>query len=213
MHVINASVSTGLTASDTTILICDSSILVQADLEGYCGWLGASEQSRLACFIRSERRRQFIVGRVLLRLALSSLRGVAREDLQLVERPGLAPLLASDPAVRFSISHSGGWVACAVGTDTALGLDIERVDLTRDVLTLAEHALDASEILTLKTHAPEARHAAFYRMWCAHEARFKLGGPSVVEYPLESCGLVGVLACASPLAQAPILTPVRLHAL
>ncbi|RNF30448.1 hypothetical protein NM04_12610 [Massilia aurea] len=200
-----------VSASEGLVWICDARDVGPAELDDYCEWLSESERSRLGGFTRPERKRQFIVGRVLLRHALARLLRVAPRDIDLVERPGLAPILASSCTTGFSISHSGQWVACAAARGTALGLDIERIDSSRDVMALAEHAFDASDIIALKANAPSLRHSAFYRMWCAHEARFKLGSPNAIEYPLESRELAGMLASANPLAPAPVLTPVRLR--
>ena len=199
--------------SDGLVWICDASGVEQAELDDYCDWLSESERSRLKSFIRPERKRQFIVGRVLLRQALGRLLQVTPREINLVDRPGVAPLLESNYTAGFSISHSGQWVACAVARSTVLGLDIERTDSSRDVMALAEQAFDASDIIALRAYEGSSQNSAFYRMWCAYEARFKLGCASVIEYPLESGDVTGMLACASPLPQAPVLTPVHLHEL
>lgn len=191
--------------------LVDSHAIDHDALASYAAWLGESERARCARFVRPERRRQFIVGRALLRLALGRLLGRAPQAIVLHERAGLAPALPGIADVGFSISHSGRWVACAAGRELALGLDIERIDPARDVMALAEQAFDAAQVLALQALSPELRQAAFYRMWCAHEARIKLGRPSVAEYRLELGELAGVLACGSVLAQAPVLTLVRLH--
>lgn len=186
---------------------------VDADVLAACAaWLGASEQARCARFVRSERRRQFIVGRALLRVALARLTLCAPAAIVLRERAGLAPEFQADPDVFFSISHSGGSVACAAARGVRLGLDIERIDTARDVVELARHAFDAGDVARLLAVDADARHAAFYRMWCAHEARIKLGGPSAAEYPLAAPGLAGVLACGGGPLAAPAFTPVRLDA-
>lgn len=197
----------------TLVWLADSQDIAPDAQASFADWLGPSERARCARFVRPERRRQFIVGRALLRLALGRLLQREPDSIALEERPGQAPSLADGADAGFSISHTGRWVACAAGKDVRLGLDIERVDAGRDVMALARQAFGAAEVAALQARDHEARQAVFYRMWCAHEARFKLGCASVIEYPLEFDGLAGILACTSPLAQAPVLTPVRLHAL
>ena len=187
---------------------------IEADaLATYAAWLGESERARCARFMRPARRRQFLVGRALLRLMLGRLLVREPSTIDLHERTGLAPALQGVEDVGFSISHSGRWVACTTGRNVALGLDIECFDQTRDVLALAEQAFDVSEVAALRALAPVARHAAFYRLWCAHEARIKLGQPGVAEYPLDACGLSGMLVSREALAEKPLLTLVRLHEL
>jgi hypothetical protein len=54
---------------------------------------------------------------------------------------------------------------------------------------------------------------AFYRMWCLHEARFKLGSTSVADYVFEQPGLHISMSCVRPLIVAPELVVVELDSL
>lgn len=197
----------------TLLLITDSSALSNNASDTYKVWLNEAEQQRYTRFLRAERRRQFLAGRALLRLVLSRLIGEAPAAIVLRERPGQAPALVhpAAPAVGFSISHAGPWVACAASTETALGLDIERIDPRRDVLALAEQAFRADEIERLWACAAKERPQLFYRMWCELEARIKLGGPTEAMYYFERPGLAAALACARPLAAAPSIEIISLE--
>lgn len=165
--------------------------VAEGDLQRCRDWLSASEAARCERFVRELRRRQFVAGRVLLRMALGCVLGVAPRAVRLEERTGQAPLLAaplpqggapgSAPggAPGFSIAHSGRWVACAVSAQTALGLDIELRDAGRDLDALAAQAFDAGELARwacLRTLEDRQRINGFYDMWSGKEARFKLGG-------------------------------------
>ncbi len=125
------------------------------------------EALRHGRFLRRERQRQFLVGRLLLRQADGQLLGVAPHTLRLGERPGRAPHLALADATLavpfFSLSHSGPWVACAVSADTALGLDIEMLDSARDLLALAEQAFGAASAAALAALPDLARVPHFYQ--------------------------------------------------
>ncbi|TFW17739.1 4'-phosphopantetheinyl transferase family protein, partial [Duganella callida] len=108
--------------------------------------------------------------------------GVAPRDIRLEEQVGRAPRLAAPPPKGpqpgFSIAHSGRWVACAVSAQTALGLDIEMKDATRDLNALAAQAFDSVEMSQwerLQGLPDAARIEGFYRLWSEKEARFKLG--------------------------------------
>lgn len=160
----------------------DADAVSEADLQRYRSWLTASEMARHQRFVRAQRQRQFIVGRVLLRMALGRLLRVAPQDIKLEEQVGKAPRLA-EPLLKgagpgFSIAHSGRWVACAVSAQTALGLDIELRDSSRDLPALAAQAFDSSEMAQWARlqNLPEAQRTdGFYRLWSEKEARFKLG--------------------------------------
>lgn len=192
-------------AHETLLWLSDTAGLSDAAWARYTAWLGEPERARLARFVRAERRRQFIAGRALLRLALGRLLGLAPESFAIEERPGRAPALIhpAGAAVSFSISHSGAWVACATSTATEVGLDIERIDPARDLLALAEHSFSPQDVEALRLCPPEERTAAFYRLWCLHEAHIKLAPPPARDYPFELPGLAGALSCAEPLDAAP----------
>jgi 4'-phosphopantetheinyl transferase len=192
---------------ETLLWLVDAGALSGAALDAYAGWLGESERQRCARFVRVERRRQFIVGRVLLRHALGRLLDVAPRDIALRERSGNAPALdtPAPPGLGFSISHSGPWVACAASSVSRLGLDIERIDEGRDILGLAEQAFGPTGVSQLRALEGTARVRAFYRMWCLHEAHIKLGVRSSADHAYEAQGLAICLSAAQPLEAAPDL--------
>lgn len=164
------------------IWMTDADAVGEDDLLRYRDWLSAGELARCQRFVRAQRLRQFVVGRVLLRKALGRLLNVSPRAVVLEERVGQAPLLVSPVAggvtPGFSIAHSGRWVACAVSARTALGLDIELRDAGRDLSALAAQAFDAREMARFEATRDvpnDQRVDAFYRMWSEKEARFKLG--------------------------------------
>lgn len=197
--------------ADVLVWLVDADAVDENLLAAYAAWLGASERARSDRFLRPARRRQFIVGRGLVRLALGRLLECAPSAVVLRERTGQAPELVSkvEVEVGFSVSHSGRWVACAAATGMAIGLDIEGIDRARDVVALAEQAFESQDLAAVLGCAPHDRHAAFYRLWCRHEARIKLGRPSVVEYAWQREDLAVSLASSMPLASTPVLTLVR----
>ncbi len=197
-------------ARGTLLWLADADALTGADLQRYLAWLTPGELARHARFVREQRRRQFIAGRVLLRMALAPLLRVPAQQVLLEERTGLAPrLLTPAPAGAapgFSISHSGRWVACAVG-EHAMGLDIEVRDPSRDLAALAKQAFDADEIARwqqMQRWEEAERVEGFYRLWSEKEARIKLGmavGAYCVAVPHEELSVV--LCSPVPLASAP----------
>jgi 4'-phosphopantetheinyl transferase len=195
--------------------LLDTDAVPDATLAACAEWLGDGERQRLARFMRPLRRRQFIAGRALLRLALARLFAVAPQAILLEERPGNAPLLAAPalPGVGFSISHSGPWVACAASLHGAVGLDIECIDASRDVLALADQAFGRQALAELQALEGEARIAAFYKTWCLHEAAIKLGQASAVDYVFVHPGVSMVLRSAHALEPCPQLHLVTLDAL
>lgn len=161
-------------APTATLWLLNSLLVSEDDLALFAEQLGASEAHRYACFTRRARRRQFLAGRMLLRFALSYLTPVSP---RILERRGHAPqvvLPESQPQPRFSLAHSGGWVACGVSTDANLGVDIELNAASRDIVGISQLAFHREEILWLSEQPEWTRLPAFYRLWCTREALYKL---------------------------------------
>ena len=140
--------------------------------------LSSNEANHYDSFLRRERQRQFLLGRTLLRFAVSNLTGLPVDGLDVVERPGRAPLLvlpdSQHASPNFSLSHSRNWVACVVSCDVTLGLDIEVNETARDTTAISELVFHPSEHLWLLTLSNAERVASFYEIWCAREALHKL---------------------------------------
>ncbi|MRW89265.1 4-phosphopantetheinyl transferase [Duganella sp. FT80W] len=200
-----------------SLWMVDADAVAEADLQRYRSWLTASEMARHQRFVRAQRQRQFIVGRVLLRAALARLLGVTPQEVRLDEQVGKAPRLTA-PVLKgtqpgFSIAHSGRWVACAVSAQTALGLDIEMRDGGRDLAALAAQAFDVDEMAQwarIQGLSGDDRTDGFYRLWSEKEARFKLNqvGGYCVSVPHPELSVA--LCSERPLAQAPRIDLVTL---
>lgn len=195
----------------------DADAVTDADLQRYRGWLSASEMARHQRFVRAQRQRQFIVGRILLRATLARLLGLTPQEIRLEEQVGKAPRLLA-PTFKgagpgFSIAHSGRWVACAVSAQTALGLDIELRDPGRDLAALAAQAFEVDEMAQWERirHLPEEeRVAGFYRLWSEKEARFKLNQPGGYCVAVAHPELSVVVCSERELAQPPQIALVTL---
>ena len=81
----------------------------------------------------------------------------------------------ANSSIKFNLSHSKGYVACAVSDGEELGIDIEASLLTQDrARKLADRYFIPSEADYISSH-PEA----FVRLWCEKEAAAKFFGESV----------------------------------
>lgn len=161
-----------------TLWVLNSNSVGRDALAFFVQGLSSSESNRYHSFLRPERQRQFLLGRTLLRLAISNLTGLPVDGLDVVERPGNSPLLILPNSQRaiptFSLSHSRNWVACVVSGDLTVGLDIEVKESARDLHGVSEMAFHPSEQLRLLTLSDAERVSSFYEAWCAREALYKL---------------------------------------
>jgi 4'-phosphopantetheinyl transferase len=158
--------------------LLDGSLVHEDDIAFFAQQLGPGEAYRYACFKRRERKRQFLLGRMLLRFAISNLMSLPPDRLGVVERTGNAPelVLPDSPSLRprFSLSHSRDWVACVVSSSVGLGIDIEVKDPTRDFLSISQLVFHPNEHLWLWKQPEAARLTAFYPLWSTREALYKL---------------------------------------
>lgn len=114
----------------------------------------------LACRPPRSGRRGSAFGMSLLALAL---RTKGLEAMPPLGEDAMGkPFFPDCPGLCFSLSHSGGYVACALG-DTPLGVDVQvRRPLTPQLCRLAE--------------AEEAGGLLFFDLWVLRESLFKLTG-------------------------------------
>lgn len=114
--------------------------------------LGPADRRRYRAFRSAKRRREFLAGRWLLQTPRTRLR------FDSAPRGGIR---ASARNVSASLSHAGGWVACALLEGGRIGVDIEPM-VDRDFAAAGEWVFGRTE----------GRHA-FYERWTRYEARVK----------------------------------------
>jgi len=173
--------------------LLDGDLVREDDLAFFVQQLGASEARRYVCFSRRERQRQFLLGRMLLRFAISDLTGLPSNAIGVVERPDNAPQLIfpkSECSPNFSLSHSRNWISCVVSADAMVGVDIEVNDPSRDHVATSQLAFHPNDYLWLLSQPDAARASAFYQVWSTREALFKL--ESGLGREIASSWLLGV---------------------
>lgn len=89
-------------ASTVFIYLVDAPLVTQACLASSMAWLGEAELALYRRFVRQERRRQFVIGRVLARQALGTLLGEAAATLVIEKVDGAGPRRSGPRPVFFS---------------------------------------------------------------------------------------------------------------
>jgi 4'-phosphopantetheinyl transferase len=161
-----------LTLLDAREFITDAG---DAPLASLTSQLSPAEQARLPGFVRARRRREFILGRLLLRHVAAHAASCSAQQIQVIERAGAGPQIlvaaGNAPMLQASLSHAGGWIACAVGAGFSLGVDIETSDARRDLMAMAQAAFSDTEQRWLNARGDGEK--AFYQLWCGKEALYK----------------------------------------
>ena len=173
------SADTGCAAADVWLLVDEPASDDAALLAACETLLGASERRRLATFHAPLRRREFLLGHALARLALTHRRAhVAPREWQLgvggEGRPQARAAHTGAPAL--SIAHTRGLLLAAVADDGEVGVDVEWCGRRPRALALAERFFAAPEVADIRARPAAAQAERFLAFWTMKEAYLKARG-------------------------------------
>jgi 4'-phosphopantetheinyl transferase len=141
--------------------------------------LDAAELAQADRFHFDEDRSTYIAAHWLVRHALASVGGLLPADWRFIAekhgKPGIDPALGR-PDLRFNLSHTRGFVACAVGFGNAMGIDVEALSRRPSDLDIAERFFSPSEVAILRGTAQDQKRYTFLRFWTLKEALIKATG-------------------------------------
>ncbi|MEU5547492.1 4'-phosphopantetheinyl transferase superfamily protein [Streptomyces sioyaensis] len=143
--------------------------------------LSSSERSRAEGFRSEAARREFLLGRVLLRSCLSHYLGGAPAAWRLRAGAEGKPELAEGSGgggrtVAFNLSHSEGLCLLGFTGGPTLGVDIEKLRPLDDLESLSAVLLTRAERRSLSRHPPDLRTRQFFERWVLKEAYAKARG-------------------------------------
>lgn len=119
------------------------------------------------------------VVRVLVRHLLAQLLDMAPHELQLLRDDKGKPFIAQQPLpLHFNVSHSGDWAVLALAKP-CVGVDIEYVPRSNDVLAIAEHYFHPSETAQLFAQPEAQQRDRFFDYWTLKEAYIKARGEGI----------------------------------
>ena len=145
----------------------------------YLSMLDEEERMRHASFRFDVHRHLYLVSHALLRSVLSLYRDIApaqwRFETGHYGRPEIATP-AEGPRLRFSLSHTEGLAACAVGVDAGIGLDVEALDRRFSLASVIGRVLSELERRDVMERDGDARMERFFTYWTLKEAYLKAVG-------------------------------------
>ena len=159
----------------------------QADI-AQLSWLPTSEHVRAARLKKPQDRRRYNASRVFIRRVLSNETGILPENVQILtdkcgkpclNPPGATRHLPSENLLGFNVSHSENFLIIATALGYDVGVDIEVVNPSIDVLAISEACLDHWDLDQVKCSSPGERSLAFYQLWTRREAFAKMLGHGV----------------------------------
>lgn len=138
--------------------------------------MSSAEHERAQKFVRG--KNEYVASRWLLRKVLARYTSVAPEAVEFLRTDKGKPYLPKGD-IHFSLSHSGHWALLAVAKAELIGVDIEEIKVTRDLLGIAENYYHPQEHAYLQTLDESLQGDAFYRLWTLKEAFLKAIGAGI----------------------------------
>lgn len=144
--------------------------------------LDRQERERAARFVRPPDRRQFVRAHSALRRLLATYLCTAATALTFEVSAYGRPRVANKAAfIDFNVSHSGDWMALALGLDCTFGIDIEAWrDPVGDEM-LMERYFSVNEAALWRMESPSQRPGTFARLWTRKEATLKALGCGLID--------------------------------
>jgi 4'-phosphopantetheinyl transferase len=164
--------------------------------------LPPQDRARAEEFLRPEAAGRWVASRWALRRVLSAYLDEPPAGLTIGFGEDGKPRLVDGGGLEFNLSHAGELVLVAVSLGRPVGVDVERVEPTRDLLALADRALGEEDVAKVRSAAPAERAAAFYERWVRHEARLKCLGAGLAGTPPKAPVAVQNIDVASGYAAA-----------
>lgn len=140
----------------------------------------ADERERHVRFIFDKDRRLFLATRALVRTVLSNYAAVAPADWRFATGEYGKPYIDSPqvkPSLHFNLANTRGLVACAVSVaHDVLGVDVERIDRSADMLKIADRYFCPSEIRAIRAFPIAEQSRGFFAHWTLKESYIKARG-------------------------------------
>ncbi|PCI79335.1 MAG: phosphopantetheinyl transferase [SAR86 cluster bacterium] len=160
--------------------------LEQADfelssLQSEClAWLTESELKRFRRYQFDRHRKQMLLGRVLMRVALSSYdRSVAAASWNFTHNDYGKPAISEEQnsaSLYFNLSHSAEKVVLAVSRFKDIGIDVECARRPRRIAAVAQRYFSDKETAQLLSLPADQQQSRFYDLWTLKEAYIKACG-------------------------------------
>jgi 4'-phosphopantetheinyl transferase len=148
--------------------------------------LTSEERARHDRFMQHKDRCQYLLGKVLVRTALSHYLPRTPDAWRFTANRFGKPVLANspcEPAPHFNLAHTEGLVACVLSRDFEVGIDVERIERTVN-LDIARRYFAPAEVAFLEQVPEGMRQQVFFLFWTLKEAYVKARGMGL-SLPLE----------------------------
>lgn len=136
--------------------------------------LSPEEHERARRFRQESDRLRFIQRRGWLRRILASVTGLDAAQMELGVTPHGKPTLLNGPSeLSFNLACSQNWMLCAASSGQPVGVDLEHMNPTLEILEIASEHFSRSENAMLLAASGDQQRRLFTQLWTAKEAYLK----------------------------------------
>ncbi len=147
--------------------------------------LSESEARIAAQFRTSDSQRRYVFAHAALRSIIAHYLDMNPRSIVFAKGEFGKPYLPYHPTLQFNMSHSRDMVLIGLCHGSAVGIDVEYIQDSVDVLQLAEHAFSDSELASFCAIPSRSQAIAFFAHWTRKEAYIKARGLGL-SLPLNS---------------------------
>jgi len=166
--------------SDIHLWYADQAEFNVSELEENCiTSLTDQEAERYQRYTSERRRKQFLLGRMLIRRTLSQYAELPPAAWKFVENDYGKPTIeiaGKGHALFFNLSHSGDRLVLAIANNESIGVDIESRNKPRRLLKVADRYFSPTEVADLFALSEAEQLSRFYDLWTLKEAYIKACG-------------------------------------
>ena len=172
-----------LSNSEIHLWLADHHDFDGLELQNEClSWLSEEELCRLNRYVFERHKKQFLLGRMLVRNALSRYSNISPQYWRLTENQYGKLFVESnqEKSLFFNLSHASDRLVLAVSRVDQLGVDIEASDKLRKIVKIAMRHFSNSEVEELVSLPDSQQLSRFYELWTLKEAYIKARGFGLV---------------------------------
>ena len=148
-------------------------------LEDFAQVLSEDELVRARRFHFEQHRQRFVAGRGILRNILGRYLNIEPDKINFGYEPRGKPFLdenCNQINLKFNLSHSQNYALYVMSLNNSVGVDLECISSTTDVVSLAKRFFSPSEFAVIESASPEQQQQLFFRYWTCKEAYLKATG-------------------------------------
>ncbi len=150
--------------------------------------LSPEELQRSQKFLNSRDAQRYIAAHGVLRHILSRYAPISPQEWKFKTNHYGKPVLRADtrsPDLYFSLSYTDKYFACAISHEPVIGLDLEKITPTEDLVNQIQRYCSPEEQQILKSLTVHQRQRQFFKLWTLKEAFVKARGIGLV-YPIRA---------------------------